>query len=594
MSSTVKEDSGKFPPPRVRLGPVVPVAVMPVEKFSAVMDNVGRVHLLVAMKSPKEVEYVVVDPDSRIHREPLTGFRTPARTFSGRQALRLDIATDGKGRLRAVVEDNALILEGGTWKPAGKTLCRQYVRAGNAFYCAFISPGKDVGASIQWEWFGFGGGPAGIIFPWPSYPDKLIVLREDGDMWGQMTLIDPGLKGDVEKLYGFTLAGDARGTVHLVYQRAWSLIFDSVRETRYVRLPLTTGGVGEEVARGDASKDNVALAGYYSTKVFPNSEIDDFEIASDRDSGVALLVSRPSRGGDGFFSQKIRDDRFGMPREFPLPEGHEPRVASAGSGDFHAAVVADTSHYLLTSSWHVYYLSNQSGRWSSPVELGDKPRTSEDTFLLVSDASRRAFVAWATENGVAGRWVELEEREASESSREKPGPRINPGAASPGGFTVGIDPARIVAHSKEPSRAIVSVRDRRKPEDALSSIRGFSWSKYGWGDIQFELPEEQVVRSVLEAEISRYLEKKGIRETRTYTSEIMEFRIQAKQTVWQGWKIVGQVRLVLKGREKEHILSGSRTERTIKTWPGDEIIQEVMEDSIRQAMAQLAAAEGDL
>lgn len=74
----------------------------------------------------------------------------------------------------------------------------------------------------------------------------------------------------------------------------------------------------------------------------------------------------------------------------------------------------------------------------------------------------------------------------------------------------------------------------------------------------------------------------------------MEFRIQAKQTVWQVWKSVGQVRLVLEGREMEHILSGSRTERTMKTWPGEEIIQGVMEDSLRQAMAQLAAAEGDL
>lgn len=593
MSPTVRETSAIFPPPRVRLGPVIPVAVKPVEKLSAAMDNAGRVHLLAAMKSPKEVEYVVVDPDGRIHREHLAGYRSPTRTFFGRPALKLDIVTDGKGRLRAVVEDNALILEGGTWKQAGTTPCRQYVRAGSEFYCVFISPGKDAGASLQWEWFGFGGGPAGIIFPWPSYPDKLIVLREDGDRWERMTVIDPGLKGDVEKLDGVTMAGDARGTVHLLYQRTWALIFDSVRETRYVRLPATTGGVGDGVSRGDASIDNIARAGYYSTKVIPDPDIVGFKIAADPDSGTALLISRQYRGGNGFFSQNIRDDRFGMPREFPLPKGYEPRVVSAGSGDFHAAAVAETSHNFWTSSWHVYYLSNHNGRWSSPVELGDGPRTSEDTFLLVSDASRRAFVAWATDNGVAGRWVELEERDAGESSREKPGPRINRDTVSRGGYTVGIDPSRIVAPSRVPSRAIVSVHDRRKPEYGLSTIKGFSGATFEGGDIRFELPEEQVVRSVLEAELSRYLEKKGIRETRTYTSEIMEFRIQVRQTVWQGWKIAGQVRLVLKGREKEHILSGSREERKT-AMPGEEIIQGVMEDSLRQAMDQLAAVEGDL
>ena len=78
-----------------------------------------------------------------------------------------------------------------------------------------------------------------------------------------------------------------------------------------------------------------------------------------------------------------------------------------------------------------------------------------------------------------------------------------------------------------------------------------------------------------------------------YTSEIMEFRVQATQTFSHGWDIVGQVRLVLRGREKEHILSGSRTERTNKM-PGEEIIQGVMEDSLRKAVDQLAAIEGDL
>jgi len=54
------------------------------------------------------------------------------------------------------------------------------------------------------------------------------------------------------------------------------------------------------------------------------------------------------------------------------------------------------------------------------VELGDDARISGDTFLLVSDVSRRAFVAWATDNGLVGRWVELEEKEGSETFREKP------------------------------------------------------------------------------------------------------------------------------------------------------------------------------
>ena len=476
------------------------------------------------------------------------------------------------------MDNNALILEGDTWKQAGNTPCRQYIRAGSSFYCAFVSPGKDLGASLQWEWLGFGGGPAGIIFPWPSYPDKLVVLREDGDAWGQMTVIDPGLKGDIDN---FSMAGDARGTVHLVYERGWAVIIARETETRYVRLPATTGREGDRVSSEAASSDNILLAGYYSTKVIPYSKIGDFKVAADPDSGAALLLS--SRG-----DQKIRNDRFGLPGRFPLAEGFEPRVASAGFGEFHAAILGRSSPYP------VYYLSKQEDGWSSPVELGDAVRWSRDTFLLVSDASRRAFVAWPTDNGLVGRWVELEERKASQSSREKPEFRINQGTVSRGGYTVGIDPSRIVAQSNEPLHAIVRVHDRRTPEAALSAVKvHFLIGNIEGGDIQFEMPEEQLVRTVLETEISRYLEKKGIREIRTYTSEIKEFRVLATQTFSHSWNITGQVRLVLRGREKEHILSGSRTERT-KEMPGEEVIQGVMEDSLRQAMDQLAAIEGDL
>jgi hypothetical protein len=268
--------------------------------------------------------------------------------------------------------------------------------------------------SIQWEWYGFGGYGAGIIFPWPSYPDKLVVLREDGDTWGQRTVIDPDLKGDVEKWYGFTMAGDARGTVHLVYEREWFFIFAMATETRYVRIPSITGGEEDRESRGAASSDNIALAGYYSTKVVPNSKFVHFTVAADPDSGTALFVS-------GGRSQKIRNDRFDLPRIIRLPMGSEQRVASAGSGDFHAAVLGEkSSSDIWTPSFGIYYLSNQRGGWSSPVELGDGALVSKDTFLLVSDASSRAFVTWGTDNGLVGRWVELEESEASELSRKKP------------------------------------------------------------------------------------------------------------------------------------------------------------------------------
>ncbi len=402
-SSVVKEP-GKFPPHHVRLGPLLQLSDRRVVKAAGAMDNTGRTHLLVAMKSPKEIEYIVIDADNHIQRERLARF--DVSTFFGMASdLKLDIAIDAKGRLRAIVEDNAMIRDEGTWKPSGKTPCLKYVRAGETFNCVFLSPGKEVGGSSQFDLFGFGGYPgAAIIFPWVSYPHKLVIRREEGEKTGTMAVIEPGLRGIVDAR-GFASAGDSGGTVHLVYSKRMDSFLVSSTDSRYVRIPPAMD-CDRKDPKKEAAVDNSGLSRCYGVDVPVNLKADKLGFAADPDGESGILVVYGTYEGQFtplLYSRRMRDGKFGPPKHIPLKDAGYPQVASAGHGDFHF-IAFDKS--LWNPSYLVFYLSYEGDSWSSPVELGNGIHPYE-TFLLVSDASRRAFAVWPTEKGMEGRWVEL-------------------------------------------------------------------------------------------------------------------------------------------------------------------------------------------
>ena len=55
---------------------------------------------------------------------------------------------------------------------------------------------------------------------------------------------------------------------------------------------------------------------------------------------------------------------------------------------------------------------------------------------------------------------------------------------------------------------------------------------------------------------------------------------------------MGQVRLVLKRRGREYVLSGTNTQRTF-VWPGETVIRNVVEESLKQVANGLKPAVED-
>ena len=137
--------------------------------------------------------------------------------------------------------------------------------------------------------------------------------------------------------------------------------------------------------------------------------------------------------------------------------------------------------------------------------------------------------------------------------------------------------------------AQVKVNDLRAPGVAASKRE----AAFGvpMGNVTLNPPEVQLVKQLLEVELTRRLREKGVRTPRDYVCEIMEFGVNTSTTPLY-WDVVGRVRLVLKDGAKDYPLSGTQTERTYG-WPGETIVTRVVEESLRQIAAELGpAAEG--
>ena len=134
--------------------------------------------------------------------------------------------------------------------------------------------------------------------------------------------------------------------------------------------------------------------------------------------------------------------------------------------------------------------------------------------------------------------------------------------------------------------AEVQVNDIRKPGVAASTRE----SAFGtpMGNVSFDPPETQLVKQTLEFELSKQLREKGVVEKRAYSCDVIEFGVNTVTTPIY-WDVVSQVRLVLKRGGKEYVLSGTNTQRTF-VWPGETIIRNVVEESLKQVVDGLKPA----
>lgn len=138
-----------------------------------------------------------------------------------------------------------------------------------------------------------------------------------------------------------------------------------------------------------------------------------------------------------------------------------------------------------------------------------------------------------------------------------------------------------------PALATVKVNDLRAPGVAASKRE----AAFGvpMGNIAFSPPEAQLVKGLLERELSARLAAAGRREPRGYECDMVEFGANTITTPLY-WDVVGRVRLRLKVDGKPLELRGEQTERSY-LWPGEGVVAKAMQGALDQVAGQLRAAE---
>ena len=131
--------------------------------------------------------------------------------------------------------------------------------------------------------------------------------------------------------------------------------------------------------------------------------------------------------------------------------------------------------------------------------------------------------------------------------------------------------------------AEVKVNDLRKPGTATSKREAAFGTPMG--NISFQPPETQLVKTVIENELSNLLNAKGIKSIQTYDCDLIEFGVNTITTTLY-WDVICRIRLTLKNDGKQYNLVGTDTERTY-VWPGEKIIKKVVDESLKQIATAL-------
>jgi hypothetical protein len=155
-------------------------------------------------------------------------------------------------------------------------------------------------------------------------------------------------------------------------------------------------------------------------------------------------------------------------------------------------------------------------------------------------------------------------------------------AGCAGDVTVRTQPYTLQA---EKSLARVTVNDLRASGAAASKRETFG---VPMGNIRFDPPEAQMVKGLLESELTKLLTEQGVQTPRVYTCDMVEFGVTTNATPLY-WDVVGRVQLTLKSGSGERSLLGTHTERTY-VWPGEDLIRKVVEESLSQIAAELKTA----
>jgi len=386
------------PSPDIRLGPVL--ELMPFKTASdhidTLLDDQGNAHVIIAAASAKEVHHVAVSPAGIVQRESVESGSSPSA---------ISAAFGSDSRLHLLLDDRHLVREESSWIAAHDTPWEaagikihspRFVQGKKGLVWTFLVEGREVGAKGRWDWYGFGGYGAGIIFPWYSSSRKLVLVPEAAMAEPLWYVLDPQDNLDTSNAMPTV---DDEGNVHIVYDASREGMAAS-GQPRYARVTLMPPLSRAEQRSPDNTASTKKLHSFTGSQIplISPARMALFQAttAVDPTSGTVLIV----RANDASYA--LTHNNWSLPLKLPLSRYLVTKLVPAGGDAFH----------LITIENHrVLYLLYTQGGWSAPVELGQSNVASYwgsiwGALGIASKGHNRAFVVWPTETGIVGRWVE--------------------------------------------------------------------------------------------------------------------------------------------------------------------------------------------
>lgn len=380
------DDAGEGPA-AVELGPIIRLLDVPptTDKVRAVPAHDGSVHVLVASSAPRVVTEIVVSPSGGVERR---------RISSGVSPSRLDAAFDRNGRLHALVDLRHLVFEAGAWHESADTPWQRagltpdsarFVAGAPDLVWLFAIAGSEIGARGRWEVYGFGGYPAGIIWPWFTRGTRDVVVADSPSESTPWIVIDP--EGPTDTVVTDATA-DGDGNVHLAYVAA-------------------TGGMLASTVRHYVKLDPETLAGRKATEW--------------RRPG-ADTSARPLHAAKGSLLPAgiaVRGELDGRPNYVPYPPHY---FGGAVGGGLRISTSMSKPRALVLGEPHdkwsnrdipVQYVEFGESGWSAPIELGLASHAAGliggsiwDAYDIAITHNGLAFAVWPTAQGIVGRWID--------------------------------------------------------------------------------------------------------------------------------------------------------------------------------------------
>ena len=368
------------------------------DKVTVIAGKSGDMHIFVASTNLKKVIEVTVRENDVVEQRTVQSDISPEM---------MDAAFDIKGNLHLLIDTQLFIFENGAWriseetpwKEAGvKPLKARFVPGSKDLIWAFQVAGSETGAPIRLEIYGFGGGPAAIIWPWFTTGSRTVLVANSESGYGPWVAVEP--EGRLDSVV-VGVDADRNGNVYLLYSRAQGGV--SARPSyRYARIaaelfkPIRDNDAGaldkEQKARKALAVEGRPLpieGGHQWLSVDPNS-------------GKAFVSLRFIVVGDTW------SDQISWPLEGV--KLWNVRVAADLDDAFSALTIGPASRSAQAKENVVRYMRLSGGAWSAPIEIGVASVGS--FFGLTGDAlgiaravDGRVFVVWPTESAIVGRWI---------------------------------------------------------------------------------------------------------------------------------------------------------------------------------------------